>query len=70
MRGSRAAMEPNDVFEARIEEENKLAMTIECPLERCLAPIGQPCTAEDGSHRMRHLVRIHRAQKEGRHVAK
>lgn len=64
MRHLAALIESQAEFDARIDAENALAMTIECPLHTCLASIGKPCTTDSGVERIRHMQRIWNAKKE------
>ena len=51
-------LESNAEFNARIDAEDKEAMTIKCPLATCNAGIGQPCKTDAGEQRLRHARRL------------
>ena len=54
---------PNE-FDARLEQEDKEAMQIPCPLvERCGALAGERCCTEAGQPRVRHARRLWEARR-------
>lgn len=57
-------VESNAEFEARIEEEEKEARAVKCPLETCGAEPGAACATEVGELRIRHSRRLWLARKQ------
>jgi hypothetical protein len=52
-------------FNARMEREDREAMTVACPLvESCGAQVGEPCCTDSGQKRIRHCRRLMLARKE------
>jgi hypothetical protein len=60
----RTPIEPDEVFNARIDAENAEAKTVPCPLETCGAEIGESCSTEAGEARIRHCRRLMLARKQ------
>lgn len=51
-------------FDARIDTEDREALSVACPLESCGAQIGEPCCTESGQKRIRHCRRLMVARRE------
>ena len=62
-----ARFESNADFDARIAREDEQAITVDCPVRTCEAPAGTPCMTDAGVERIRHCVRLMKAQREGIH---
>jgi hypothetical protein len=45
-------------FDARIEQEDREALSVACPLESCGAEVGEKCCTESGIRRIRHARRL------------
>ena len=51
-------------FDARLADEDKVAMQVPCPLvDRCGAQVGERCCTEAGQPRVRHVRRLMEANK-------
>jgi len=60
---NRTPVEDARDFDARIAREDAEAMAVQCPLDSCLARIGDPCRTEGGQPRLRHCRRLWLARK-------
>lgn len=59
-----ARVESDEEFDRRIEEENRLALSVACPLTTCAAEPGKACVTDSGLIRIRHCRRLWLAQKQ------
>jgi hypothetical protein len=50
-------------FDARIEQEDREALSVACPLPSCEAQVGEHCCTESGIRRCRHTRRLLEARK-------